>query len=90
MPRSAKKGPFVAHYLLKKVQEAIEANSQKPIKTYSRRSCILPMFVGMKFLVHNGKVFVPVYVTKEMVGMSLGVFAMTRLFKQHAGDRKSK
>ncbi len=90
MPRSSKKPPFIAHHLLKKVQDAIAENSQKPIKTYSRRSCILPIFVGMKFLVHNGKTFVPVYVTKEMVGMVLGMFAMTRLFKQHAGDRKAK
>ena len=90
MPRSAKKGPFVAHDLLKKVTTALETNSQKPIQTYSRGSCILPMFVGLKFLVHNGKSFIPVYVTKEMVGMVFGMFSMTRLFKQHAGDRKSK
>ena len=89
MPRSTSKGPFVDHHLLKKVQEAIETGSRKPIKTYSRRSCILPMFVGIKFLVHNGRVFVPVDVTVEMVGMVMGMFAMTRLFKQHSGDRKS-
>lgn len=89
MPRSSVKGPFVDHHLLKAVQTALEESSNKPIKTYSRRSCILPMFVGLKFLVHNGKTFVPVYVTKEMVGMVLGMFAMTRLFKQHSGDRKS-
>ena len=89
MPRSALKGPFVDHHLLKKVQSAVDESSNKPIKTYSRRSFILPMFVGLKFLVHNGKTFVPVYVTKEMVGMVLGMFAQTRLFKQHSGDRKS-
>jgi small subunit ribosomal protein S19 len=88
MPRSATKGPFVDHHLLKKVQEAVDTSSNKPIKTYSRRSCILPMFVGLKFLVHNGKTFVPVYITKEMVGMVLGMFALTRIFRQHAGDRK--
>jgi small subunit ribosomal protein S19 len=88
MPRSTTKGPFVDHHLLKKVLEAVETSSNKPIKTYSRRSCILPMFVGLKFLVHNGKTFVPVYVTKEMVGMVLGMFALTRIFRQHAGDRK--
>lgn len=88
MPRSATKGPFVDPSLLKKVQDAVNTSSNKPIKTYSRRSCILPMFVGLKFLVHNGKTFVPVYVTKEMVGMVLGMFALTRIFRQHAGDRK--
>ena len=88
MPRYLKP-PFIAHHLLKKVQDAIAENSQKPIKTYLE-IMYLPIFVGMKFLVHNGKTFVPVYVTKEMVGMVLGMFAMTRLFKQHAGDRKAK
>ena len=89
MPRSAKKGPFVAHDLLKKVTKALETNSQKPIQTYSRGSCILPMFVGLKFLVHNGKSFIPVYVTEDMVGHKLGEFSPTRVFKGHSGDKKA-
>lgn len=90
MPRSVKKGPFVDKHLLKKVLAAQASGSQAPIKTYSRRSCILPEFVGMKFIIHNGKLFVPLLVTKVMVGKKLGAYVMTRLFKGHAGDKKAK
>lgn len=90
MPRSLKKGPFVDHHLLKKVEEAIAANSKKPISTYSRRSIILPNMVGMTFNVHNGRTMIPVFVSENMVGFKFGEFALTRLFKMHAGDRKTK
>lgn len=90
MPRSVKKGPFVAHHLMKKVQQAIASNSNKPIKTYSRDSCILPMMIGLTFAVHNGRAMVPVFITEIMVGHKLGEFALTRLFRMHAGDRKAK
>jgi small subunit ribosomal protein S19 len=87
--RSLKKGPFVDDHLLKKVLQAQESGSRKVIKTWSRRSCILPEFVGLTFAVHNGKKFVPVYCTEEMVGHRLGEFSPTRTFFGHAGDRKS-
>lgn len=88
MPRSTKKGPFVDKHLVKKIQNAIETNSQVPIKTWSRRSVILPMCVGLKFLIHNGKTFVPLTVNKDMVGLVFGMFAITRFFREHSGDRK--
>jgi small subunit ribosomal protein S19 len=87
--RSLKKGPFVDDHLLKKVLQAQESGSRKVIKTWSRRSVILPEFVGLTFAVHNGKKFVPVYCTEEMVGHRLGEFSPTRTFYGHAGDRKS-
>jgi len=87
--RSLKKGPFVDGHLMKKVVEAQETKSRKVIKTWSRRSTILPEFVGMTFAVHNGKKFIPVYVTENMVGHKLGEFAPTRTFYSHAGDKKS-
>lgn len=90
MPRSIKKGPFVDHHLLKKVDEAVKQSSKKPIKTWSRRSTILPDFIGLTLAVHNGKQHVPVYVTEQMVGHKLGEFALTRTFRSHAGDRKTK
>ncbi|MEL6180488.1 MAG: 30S ribosomal protein S19 [Myxococcota bacterium] len=90
MPRSVKKGPFIDEHLLKKVDEAVENNSRKVIKTWSRRSTILPEMVGMTFAVHNGKKFVPVYVTESMVGYKLGEFAPTRTFYGHAVDKKAK
>ena len=90
MPRSLKKGPFVDHHLLKKVEEAAESNSRKPIKTWSRRSMIIPEMVGMTIAVHNGKQHVPVLVNENMVGHKLGEFALTRTFKGHSGDKKSK
>lgn len=90
MSRSLKKGPFVDDHLLKKVLGAQEAGSRKVIKTWSRRSVILPEFVGLTFAVHNGKKFVPVYCTEEMVGHKLGEFSPTRTFYGHAADRKSQ
>ncbi|WP_047395218.1 MULTISPECIES: 30S ribosomal protein S19 [Chitinibacter] len=90
MARSVKKGPFVDLHLLKKV-EAVRANNDKrPVKTWSRRSTILPDFVGLTIAVHNGKQHVPVYVNENMVGHKLGEFALTRTFKGHAADKKSK
>ncbi len=83
MPRSLKKGPFVDQKLLIKIDTAVEAGNKKPIKTWSRRSMITPEFVGHNFAVHNGKIFVAVFVTENMVGHKLGEFAPTRIFKQH-------
>ncbi|WP_111658259.1 30S ribosomal protein S19 [Isoalcanivorax indicus] len=90
MPRSLKKGPFVDHHLLKKVEEAVESNSRKPVKTWSRRSMIIPEMVGMTIAVHNGKQHVPVLVSEHMVGHKLGEFALTRNFRGHIVDKKSK
>ena len=87
MARSLKKGPYVFDRLLKKVQELNASNKKEVIKTYSRRSTIYPDFVGHTFAVHNGKEFIPVYVTEEMVGHKLGEFAMTRKFGGHAGQK---
>ncbi len=89
MPRSAKKGPYVSGRLLKKVFKALDSGSQAPIKTRDRDCTIIPDFVGLKFLVHNGRNYLPVFIQTEMVGKKLGMYALTRLFKQHAGDRKS-
>lgn len=90
MPRSLKKGPFVDDHLMKKVLVALEAGSNTPIKTWSRRSCITPEMLSMTFLVHNGKKHIPVYVTEDMVGHKLGEFAPTRNYRGHAADKKSK
>ena len=90
MPRSLKKGPFVDDHLMKKVQNANEVQSRKIIKTWSRRSTILPEFIGLTFAVHNGKKFVPVFVSEDMVGHKLGEFSPTRIFYGHAGDKKSR
>lgn len=90
MPRSLKKGPFVDEYLLEKVQKASETQSRKIIKTWSRRSTILPEFVGLTFAVHNGRKFLPVFVAEDMVGHKLGEFAPTRTFYGHSGDRKTR
>ena len=90
MGRSIKKGPFVDYHLTAKIVKAKEANSKQPIKTWSRRSMITPDFVGMTFQVHNGKLFMPVFVTENMVGHRLGEFAPTRKFTGHATDRKVK
>ncbi len=86
MARSIKKGPFVDSYLFKKAEKAQQ--DKKPIQTWSRRSTIVPDFVGLTFAVHNGKKFVPVYVTENMVGHKLGEFAPTRTFHSHSGDKK--
>jgi small subunit ribosomal protein S19 len=88
--RSVKKGPFVDDHLMKKVQQARESKSRKVIKTWSRRSDIIPDMVGLTFAVHNGKKFIPVFVTENMVGHKLGEFSPTRTFYSHAGDRKIK
>jgi small subunit ribosomal protein S19 len=90
MPRSVSKGPFIDAHLQKKVDEAIASKSKKIIQTWSRRSTISPDFVGLTFAVHNGKKFVPVFVTENMVGHKLGEFSPTRTFYGHAGDRKSR
>lgn len=90
MPRSIKKGPYVDPKLLKKAQEASRTDSRKVIKTWSRRSTVVPEFVGLTFAVHNGKKFIPVFVTENMVGHKLGEFAPTRTFFGHAGARKAK
>ena|SRR6188472_853026 len=89
MARSLKKGPFIDLHLLKKVEAAVAANSKRPIKTWSRRSMILPEMVGLTLAVHNGKQHVPVLVNENMVGHKLGEFAATRVFKSHSGDKKS-
>lgn len=90
MSRSLKKGPFVDDHLLNKALQAQESGSRKVIKTWSRRSTILPEFVGLTFAVHNGKKFVPVYITEDMIGHKLGEFSPTRTFYGHAADRKSQ
>ena len=87
MPRSVKKDPFVADYLLQKAERARQ--DKKPIKTWSRRSTIIPGFVGLTFAVHNGRKFIPVYITENMVGHKLGEFSPTRVYHGH-GDDKSK
>ena len=89
MPRSLKKGPFIDLHLLKKVEVAVEKNDRKPIKTWSRRSMIVPEMVGLTIAVHNGKLHVPVLVSENMVGHKLGEFAPTRMFKGHSGDKKA-
>jgi small subunit ribosomal protein S19 len=89
MPRSLKKGPFVDDHLIKKVETARAKSDKKPIKTWSRRSVVMPEFVGLTIAVHNGKVHVPVLVTENMVGHKLGEFAATRTFKVHSGERKA-
>ena len=90
MPRSIKKGPFVDLHLMKKVHTAVETSDRKPIKTWSRRSMIVPEMVGLTLSIHNGRQHVPILVNENMVGHKLGEFAVTRTFKGHAADRKSK
>ena len=90
MPRSLKKGPFVDHHLLAKVEAAVEASSKKPIKTWSRRSMILPEMVGLTIAVHNGRQHVPVFVSEQMVGHKLGEFALTRTYRGHVVDKKAR
>ena len=90
MPRSVKKGPFVDSHLLKKVEETAASKNKRPIKTWSRRSVILPTFVGITIAVHNGRLHVPIFITENMVGHKLGEFAITRTFKGHSGDKKVK
>jgi small subunit ribosomal protein S19 len=90
MPRSLKKGPFVDDHLMKKVDAAVANSDRRVLKTWSRRSTIVPEMVGLTFAVHNGKKFIPVFVTENMVGHKLGEFSPTRTFHGHSGDKKSK
>lgn len=90
MPRSLKKGPFIDLHLMKKVEVAAEKNDRKPVKTWSRRSMILPQMVGLTIAVHNGRQHVPVLVNEDMVGHKLGEFAATRTYRGHAADKKAK
>ena len=90
MGRSTEKGAFVDEHLLRKVQVAQQTRDRKPIKTWSRRSMVTPDFIGMNFLVHNGKAFLSVYVTEGMVGHRLGEFAPTRVFRKHGGVKKAE
>jgi small subunit ribosomal protein S19 len=89
MARSVKKGPFVDHHLMVKVDKALAAKDKRPIKTWSRRSTIMPDFIGLTIAVHNGKQHIPVFVTENMVGHKLGEFALTRTFKGHPADKKA-
>ncbi|MCF6210923.1 MAG: 30S ribosomal protein S19 [Gammaproteobacteria bacterium] len=90
MPRSVSKGPFVDLHLLKKVQVAAETNNRKPIKTWSRRSMVLPEMLGLTIAVHNGRQHVPVFITEDMVGCKLGEFAPTRTYRGHTADKKGR
>jgi len=89
MARSVKKGPFVDAHLLKKIEAVRATNDKRPVKTWSRRSTVLPEFVGLTIAVHNGKQHIPVYVSENMVGHKLGEFSLTRTFKGHAADKKA-
>ena len=90
MPRSIKKGPFVDHHLMKKVEDSVATNNKRPIKTWSRRSMILPEMVGLTISVLNGRQHVPILISDQMIGNKLGEFAATRTFRGHSGDRKTK
>ncbi|HKJ21537.1 MAG TPA: 30S ribosomal protein S19 [Gammaproteobacteria bacterium] len=90
MPRSLKKGPFVDLHLEKKVDQAVASSTKRPIKTWSRRSMVIPKMVGLTLAVHNGRQHVPIMVSEQMVGHKLGEFVPTRTFKGHSGDRKTK
>jgi small subunit ribosomal protein S19 len=89
MARSVKKGPFIDQHLLDKAAKAVANNDKRPIKTWSRRSTVIPDFVGLTIAVHNGKAHVPIYVSENMVGHKLGEFALTRVFKGHPADKKA-
>ncbi|MDH3689244.1 MAG: 30S ribosomal protein S19 [Gammaproteobacteria bacterium] len=90
MPRSVKKGPFVDYHLWAKVEKAQEEGSRRPIKTWSRRSTVMPEFVGLTIAIHNGRQHVPILISENMVGHKLGEFAPTRTFRGHVGDKKAK
>lgn len=90
MARSVRKGPFVDSHLIGKVEKARSTGSKKPIKTWSRRSCITPDMLDLTIAVHNGKDHVPIFITENMIGHKLGEFALTRTFRGHSGDRKAK
>ena len=89
MPRSLKKGPFVDLHLQKKVEKAASINDKKPFKTWSRRSIVTPLMVGLNIAVHNGRQHIPIFIQEDMVGHKLGEFVLTRTFRVHSGDRKS-
>lgn len=89
MARSIKKGPFVDLHLLKRVETVRATNDKRPVKTWSRRSTVMPEFVGLTIAVHNGKQHIPVYISENMVGHKLGEFSLTRTFKGHAADKKA-
>ena len=90
MPRSVKKGPFIDDHLVKKIRAAVATSNRRPIKTWSRRSMIIPDMVGLTIAVHNGRDHIPVLISENMVGHKLGEFAVTRTFRGHSGDRKTK
>jgi len=90
VPRSIRKGPFLDLHLVKKVQNALDSNSKKPIKTWSRRSMVIPDMIGLTIAVHNGRQHVPVLISDNMIGHKLGEFAPTRTFRGHTADKKSK
>lgn len=90
MPRSLKKGPFIDHHLMSKVNKAVEAKDRKPIKTWSRRSTVFPEMVGLTIAVHNGKQHIPVLVNENMVGHKLGEFALTRTYRGHVANKAAK
>ncbi|HKF95437.1 MAG TPA: 30S ribosomal protein S19 [Gammaproteobacteria bacterium] len=90
MPRSLKKGPFVDDHLMAKVERAVANNDRRPIRTWSRRSLVVPGMVGLTIAVHNGRQHIPVLISENMVGHKLGEFAITRMFKGHSGDRKAR
>ena len=90
MPRSIKKGPFVDHYLAAKVEAAIQKNERRPIKTWSRRSMIMPDMVGLTIAVHNGRQHIPILISEQMVGHKLGEFAPTRTYRGHVADKKAR
>lgn len=89
MARSVKKGPFIDHHLMQKVEAAVASNDKRPIKTWSRRSMIIPEMVGLTIAIHNGRDHMPIYITENMVGHKLGEFAITRTFRGHTGDKKA-
>ena len=90
MPRSLKKGPFIDLHLLRKVEKALETSDKKPIKTWSRRSVIIPKMIGFTIAVHNGRQHVPVYISDDMIGHKLGEFSPTRTYRGHAADKKAR
>jgi small subunit ribosomal protein S19 len=90
VPRSIKKGPFVDHHLIKKVETAKQSNDKRPIKTWSRRSMIVPDMVGLTIAIHNGRDHMPIFISENMVGHKLGEFALTRTYRGHTADKKVK
>ncbi len=90
MPRSVKKGPFIDAHLLKKVDAAVEKNDRRPVKTWSRRSMVMPQMVGLTIAIHNGRQHVPVLINENMVGHKLGEFSSTRTYRGHVADKKSR